>query len=94
MAKVTSKLQLTLPKAMADAHSVRPGSEVRFESAVDCIRLVIGKGRHGLPREEKLRLMGESRERQKARNARWKGGETLHDRGWKREEIYGRGGTR
>ena len=94
MAKVTSKLQLTLPKAVADAHSVRPGSEIQFESAVDCIRLVIGKGRPGLPKDEKIRLLGESRERQKVRNARWQSVKTPHNRGWNREEIYEDGVTR
>jgi bifunctional DNA-binding transcriptional regulator/antitoxin component of YhaV-PrlF toxin-antitoxin module len=94
MAKVTSKLQITVPKAVADAHALRTGSEVQFESAVDCIRLVVGKPRSGLSKDEKLRLLRESGERQKARNARWNGLETPHSRGWKREDVYERGGTR
>ncbi|HEY0789785.1 MAG TPA: AbrB/MazE/SpoVT family DNA-binding domain-containing protein [Chthoniobacterales bacterium] len=93
MAKVTSKLQITVPKAVADAHALRTGSEVQFESAVDCIRLVVGKERPGLSREEKLRLLRESRERQNARNARWNSVQTPADRGWKREDLHERGGT-
>jgi bifunctional DNA-binding transcriptional regulator/antitoxin component of YhaV-PrlF toxin-antitoxin module len=94
MARVTGKLQITVPKAVADAHALRTGSEVQFESAVDCIRLVVGQPRPGLSKDEKLRLLRESGARQKARNARWSGFETLQDRGWKREDLYERGGTR
>ncbi|MBW0001742.1 MAG: AbrB/MazE/SpoVT family DNA-binding domain-containing protein [Verrucomicrobia bacterium] len=94
MAKVTSKLQLTLPKAVADAHAVRPGTEVQFESAVDCIRLLIGKPRPRLSKDEKLRLFREARERQTARNRRFTCVEAPRDRGWRREDAYERGRTR
>ena len=94
MAKVTSKLQLTIPKALADAHAIRAGSEVQFESATDCIRLTVGKPRVGLPTDEKLRLLRESWEQQKARNARLKNLTPSHERGWTREEIYDRGKPR
>lgn len=33
MARVTSKLQLTLPKAVADKHGIRPGDEFAVHSS-------------------------------------------------------------
>ena len=31
MSKVTSKLQVTLPKAIAQAHGIRPGDEIEWD---------------------------------------------------------------
>lgn len=33
MAKVTSKLQVTLPKHIAALHGIAPGDDIQFESA-------------------------------------------------------------
>ena len=38
MSKVTSKLQVTLPKVIADRNGVGPGSDVVFEPAGESIR--------------------------------------------------------
>ena len=40
MAKVTSKLQVTVPKVLADRYDIRPGDEIRFEEAGDVIRII------------------------------------------------------
>ena len=40
MSKVTSKLQVTLPKVLADQFNIRPGDEVLWDAAGDVIRLV------------------------------------------------------
>ena len=68
MSKVTSKLQVTLPKVIAAAHNIRPGSEIHFESGIDCIRIVVGGTRSELPINEKLRLLTEANTRQRERN--------------------------
>ena len=39
MAKVTSKLQVTIPKAIADRHGLRPGDEIEWVSTGDAIRV-------------------------------------------------------
>jgi bifunctional DNA-binding transcriptional regulator/antitoxin component of YhaV-PrlF toxin-antitoxin module len=39
MAKVTSKLQVTVPKALAE-NAIRPGDEIAWEAAGDVIRVV------------------------------------------------------
>ena len=40
MAKVTSKLQVTVPKALAERYAIRPGDEIAWEAAGDVIRVV------------------------------------------------------
>ena len=41
MSRVTSKLQVTIPKAIAERHGIRPGVEVDWQSAGDVIRVVV-----------------------------------------------------
>lgn len=96
MSKVTSKLQLTLPKALAVQYGLRPGDDVRFEGAGEVIRMVpegVGRAPAGLDVEARLRLFDAATARQEARQAgrraRGQGG-----RGWTREELYERGGSR
>jgi bifunctional DNA-binding transcriptional regulator/antitoxin component of YhaV-PrlF toxin-antitoxin module len=93
MSRVTSKLQVTLPKAIADLHHIQPGTEIQFESAIDCIRIYIGKSRSTLPLEEKLRLLGEARTRQQLRNENFHRTTKPLRRGWKRDDLYQRGTT-
>jgi bifunctional DNA-binding transcriptional regulator/antitoxin component of YhaV-PrlF toxin-antitoxin module len=98
MAKVTSKLQVTIPKVVADAHGIRPGAELSFESAGDVIRIhVVGEVDGGNPDDLQQRLASFDRAtaRQALRN-RWfrKHHRELieaGDRGWRREELYDRG---
>src|SRR5215475_9665916 len=46
MSKVTSKLQLTVPKAITDQYGIRPGDELQWVPAGDSIRVIPGrKGR-------------------------------------------------
>lgn len=98
MSKVTSKLQLTVPKAIADQYGIRPGDELEWTPAGESIRIELGKPTVGagvqLSREEKTALFDEATERlnkiqrdqlRKARSIRSKG------RGWNREELYTRG---
>jgi len=91
VSRVTSKLQVTLPKAIADLHHVRPGSEIQFESGIDCIRIVVGKSRLELPLEEKLRLLKEMRKRQQLRNNDFRRPAKAVRRGWVRDDLYQRG---
>ena len=90
MSRVTSKFQVTLPKAIADLHNIQPGTEIQFESAIDCIRILIGKSRSTLPLDEKLRLLGEARTRQQLRNKNFHRTANPVPRGWKRDDLYQR----
>jgi bifunctional DNA-binding transcriptional regulator/antitoxin component of YhaV-PrlF toxin-antitoxin module len=40
MSKVTAKLQVTLPKALAEKYGIVPGSEIVWEAAGDAIRVL------------------------------------------------------
>lgn len=98
MAKVTSKLQVTLPKALADQYGLEPGDEIEFEPAGPVIRLIPPRTRRPkLDVVERMRLFDESTERQRQREARldppYPPHEDLVDRGWTREDLYGRGLT-
>jgi len=97
MSKVTSKLQVTIPKAVAEAHGIKPGTEIQFESAGDSIRVTTVREEAGnyeaaiADLEFRLRLFDEASERQKAREAAQLerlGANT--ERGWKREDLYQR----
>ncbi|HEY3202352.1 MAG TPA: AbrB/MazE/SpoVT family DNA-binding domain-containing protein [Thermoanaerobaculia bacterium] len=88
MAKVTSKLQVTIPKAIAERHRIRPGDRIEFVSAGEVIR-VEPAGRHKpLSVKERLDLFDAATRR--LRRRRWTG-PVPADRGWKREHLYDRG---
>jgi AbrB family looped-hinge helix DNA binding protein len=91
MAKVTSKYQVTLPKAIADQYRIRPGDEISWTPSGDVIRVTPpGKAPAPVDRESRLRLFDQATERirQRAKTARRK---RTTNRGWKREDLYSRG---
>lgn len=68
MPKVTSKLQITLPKALATQYDIEPGDEIRFEGVAGAIRLIPAKrGVPSLSLNERRRLFQESDQRLKER---------------------------
>ena len=96
---MTSKLQLTVPKAIADQYGIRPGDELEWIPAGESIRveLVRRKAKSGLQltTKEKLalfdanmrrvdELQAEELEEAKAKGTRI----TRENRGWTREELY------
>lgn len=93
MSKVTSKLQVTLPKALADQFGIRPGDEIQWVAAGDSIR-VLPPGRvvQALSARERLRLFDEATqrhaERQKKRGRKIR--KAASPRGWTREDLYER----
>ncbi len=92
MARVTSKRQVTVPKAIADRFHIQPGDEIEWIAAGDSIRVEpVGRGRKVLDVTERLRLFDESTRR--LRRRQWKGKRPT-DRGWTREELYTRGRSR
>lgn len=93
MSKVTSKLQVTLPKAVAEQYRIRPGDEIEFVPAGEVIRVVpFARARKG-GAAARLRLFDEATARQARRQAgRPLAGQT--ERGWTREELYTRGRAR
>jgi AbrB family looped-hinge helix DNA binding protein len=94
MAKVTSKLQVTIPRRIAEQFSIKPGDEIDFVATAEGLRVVTA-ARHDattLSVAERLRLFDEANERQRQRQARMKlPASPPADRGWTREELYTRG---
>jgi bifunctional DNA-binding transcriptional regulator/antitoxin component of YhaV-PrlF toxin-antitoxin module len=93
MAKVTSKLQLTVPKKLAQQYGIRPGDEIEWTAAGDAIRVA--------PRSteqpnsppsvaERLRLFDAATERLR-RAASKRRSHKARNRGWERVDLYERG---
>ena len=93
MSKVTSKLQVTVPKALAEHYGIRPGDDIRFEEAGEMIRVVpsgAGARAVGLDTDARLRLFDAATERQRAREEA-RALRRSSTRGWTREELYENG---
>ena len=92
MSKVTSKLQVTIPKAVADRYGIHPGDEVRWEVREPGPMMVPEAAvRPRLTAEERLALFRESVQRQVERQAARKtGGKTPRSqkRDWTRADLY------
>jgi AbrB family looped-hinge helix DNA binding protein len=90
MAKVTSKLQVTLPKVIAERFGIRPGDEIEWRAEGNAIRVLPRAAEdESLDRDARLRSFDEATARQVRRNRvgrpAARGG-----RGWTREELYDR----
>ncbi len=100
MSKVTSKLQLTIPKAVAEQYGIRPGDEVELAPGGSVIRMTPASPRRDdLTVAERVKVFRELLERfrnpRKAelRERRAKA-RVEAERGWKREDLYDRGSSR
>lgn len=93
MAKVTSKLQVTIPKRIADEFGIAPGDEIEFVAAADGLRVIPARASVvGLTRAERLALFDAASRRQRGRKR--PAASARAGRGWKREELYERGRPR
>jgi AbrB family looped-hinge helix DNA binding protein len=91
MSKITSKYQVTMPKKIAESYGIRPGDEIDWVAAGDVIRVIPpGTRTAGLDRESRLRVFDQATERQRKRPVT-QSQEQIEDRGWSREDLYGRG---
>jgi bifunctional DNA-binding transcriptional regulator/antitoxin component of YhaV-PrlF toxin-antitoxin module len=97
MPKVTSKLQLTVPKKIADQYGIRPGDHLEWIPAGESIRveLMRRKAKDGmrLSPEERLELFDEGTKRLRKREQAVLNGKPhpqpeTSGRGWTREELY------
>lgn len=88
---MTSKLQVTIPKAIAERYGIEPGAEVEWLPAGDAIRVVPeGAGRHAPDRVRRLELFDRATERRRNDPTPL----PSSDRGWRREDLYERDGSR
>lgn len=91
MARVTSKLQVTVPKALAERVGIQPGDEIEFVPGDRSLRIVFPVERTKYSVEDRLRLFDLATQRQRDREKQ--GGQvgSGSDRGWRREDLYTRG---
>lgn len=89
MPKVTSKLQVTIPKALADQAHIQVGDELDCELVANV--LIFRPRRHGpLPTAaERLALFDATTAEFDRKAAMWTGPPPT-DRGWTREDCYRR----
>ena len=92
---MTSKYQVTIPKAIAARYGIKPGQEIEWLPAGEAIRVVPHPDRSRQPdRNRRLDLFDRATERQRVRQAAAeKTSWPAADRGWRREELYERGVT-
>jgi bifunctional DNA-binding transcriptional regulator/antitoxin component of YhaV-PrlF toxin-antitoxin module len=99
MAKVMSKLQLTIPKAIAEQYKIRPGDELDWLPAGETIRVVkrsrsTSRRADAATLQHRLRLFEQATARQQERNAAFRKkhahGAQPSNRGWTREDLYDR----
>jgi AbrB family looped-hinge helix DNA binding protein len=92
MSKVTSKLQVTIPKAIARQYGIEPGAEIEFRPAGAEIRVVPPRTeRQRLAVAERLRLFDESTARARRRWPDRPPRDPSSGRGWTRDDLYARG---
>lgn len=94
MAKVTSKYQVTVPKAIAEQYGIRPGDHLDWIPAGDVIRVApAGKQVAPIDRDSMLQLFDEATKRHRRRPSAPRS--TQHrNRGWTRAALYSRGRSR
>jgi bifunctional DNA-binding transcriptional regulator/antitoxin component of YhaV-PrlF toxin-antitoxin module len=90
MSKVTSKYQVSIPRALAERIGIRIGDELAWEDAAGTLRArVATAAKARMTLKERLRLFDAATARQEERDRkrrlpRGKG------RGWTREDLYTR----
>ncbi|HEY5609649.1 MAG TPA: AbrB/MazE/SpoVT family DNA-binding domain-containing protein [Thermoanaerobaculia bacterium] len=93
MSKVTSKLQVTIPKAIAERCGIEPGDEIEWNPSGDAIRVTRSSSSPAISREERLAMFDRATARQRRRQKRARF-TTSTPRGWTREDLYRRGSSR
>jgi bifunctional DNA-binding transcriptional regulator/antitoxin component of YhaV-PrlF toxin-antitoxin module len=102
MSKVTSKLQVTIPKALATRYGIAAGDEVQWAAAGDALRLELAQQStlRKTTIEDRLYSFDQATQRQQSRQTQSRQTQspiavapTGIDRGWAREELYDRGGA-
>lgn len=93
VSKVTSKLQVTLPKALADQYGISPGHEIDWVAAGEVIKVLPRGSKTPVPNvPTRLKLFDQSTARQVQRQKEAVAPRKLTNRGWTREDLYdGRG---
>ena len=94
MSKVTGKLQVTLPKSIAERFNIKPGDQIEWEAAGETIRVVAARKRTKstiLP-QDRLKHFDRATERQRQREKTLDrtllAASAQTGRGWTRDSLY------
>jgi len=88
MAEVTSKYQVTVPRAIADKYKTRPGDDINWVAAGEVIRVIPPGGKSSARRSSfQAQLFDQAAERHRRRPLARKT-QRPRDRGWTREDLY------
>jgi len=100
VSKVTSKLQVTVPKSIADQFNIKPGDTIEWEVAGGIIRLVPRRKRakSAVAPQDRLQHFDRATKRQRERevtlDSALLAASAQAGRGWTRSDLYDqRGGT-
>ncbi len=95
MSKITSKLQVTLPKAIAELFNIKPGDEIDWEAAGEAIRVIPASKRkraRAQPRD-RVKFFDQATKRQRERDTARGPVPAAAERGWSRAGLYDRDGA-
>ena len=87
---MSRKLQVTVPKSIAEQYGIEPGDEVEWLPAPAGPLVVPAGPKRVRSPKERLTLFEQATRRQREREAKRIPEEGIADRGWKREDLYGR----
>lgn len=96
---MTSKLQVTLPKAIAERFNIKPGDRIEWEAAGETIRVVPARKRATSKTASSDRLKHfdrateRQRERERSLDPALLATAARQGRGWSRADLYDRGST-
>ncbi len=90
---MTSKLQVTVPKAIADEYRIKPGDEILWVASGESVRIVPASAQVKPDVAERLKLFDQATRRQSERDAQAPRRADGY-RGWTREDLYDRGRSR
>lgn len=92
MGKITSKLQVTVPKAVAERCGLAPGDEIEWQVAGDTIRIVKSSperaGEDTIERRLALFDAATKRQRDRQQGKPQPSSSSVVGRGWTREDLY------
>jgi bifunctional DNA-binding transcriptional regulator/antitoxin component of YhaV-PrlF toxin-antitoxin module len=90
MSRITSKFQVSIPRALAEKVGLRIGDELEWEEAAGVLRArAATRPPSDLPASERLRLFDAATVRQRRRE-RLRRLPRSATRGWSREDLYRR----
>jgi AbrB family looped-hinge helix DNA binding protein len=89
MPKVTSKLQVTVPRAVAERFGIKPGDQIAWEAAGTVIHMIPpGALRRRSSPKDRVKAFDEATARQRRRQQGRARTAAAPRRGWRRDQLY------